>query len=138
MDPIVIFDVLAIAVLFAAVMWLSSHVAGGDRHGRRGEQPAAGAEPDSTLTQAASTVGWAEGTRGDWDRHVRPVLAREFDNVVGARRSGSRSRRETGELMFGSRLWPLVDPAGGFTSGLGAPGPGRSALAEILEKLEAA
>lgn len=134
-----IFEVLAIAVLFAAVMWLSSHVEGVDRHARHKEQPAATeVEPDSTLTQAASTVGWAEGTRSDWDRHVRPVLAREFDNIVGARRSGTRSRRETGELMFGPRLWPLVDPGGGFTSGLGAPGPGRSALGEILEKLEAA
>lgn len=134
-----IFEVLAIAVIFAAVMWLSSHVVGGARRVRHAEQPAAtGVEPDSTLTQAASTVGWAEGTRSDWDRHVRPVLAREFDNIVGARRSGSRSRRETGQLMFGPRLWPLVDPAGGFTSGLGAPGPGRSALSEILERLEAA
>jgi hypothetical protein len=135
-DPILIVDLLAVTVLLAAAMWLA-----GQAEGARRRRPDDGPEEvaaESTLTSAQVTVSWASGTRADWDRHVRPVLAREFDDVVGGRRSGASDRTATGELMFGHELWPLVDPTARFTSRLDRPGPGRAALSRILERLEAA
>lgn len=137
MGSFVIFDVLAIAALFAGVMWLSAQVSP-ERPRKSRRATVIGGEPDSTVANAEVTVSWAAGTRADWDRHVRPVLAREFDNVVGGRRSASGSQDETGKLLFGPELWPLVDPADRFTQRLDRPGPGRDALGAILEKLEAA
>lgn len=137
MGAFVIFDALAVAAVFAGAMWLSAQVPSDRAPISRRTEIAAG-EPDSTLANAEVTVSWASGTRADWDRHVRPVLAREFDNVVGGRRSGSGSQHETGKLLFGAELWPLVDPTARFTKRLDQPGPGRNALGAILEKLEAA
>lgn len=138
MDPLLIFDALAVAVLAVAAMWVSGQTAGGRRRRRRPDEPVTAPPSDSTLTSAQGTVAWADGTRLDWDRHVRPVLAREFDNVVGGRRSGAADRQATGTLMFGAELWPLVDPGSRFTQRLERPGPGRATLARILERLEAA
>lgn len=135
MDPLLIVDVLAIAALVAAAMWIAGQ-AGSGRRRKAGELGPVAA--DSALSSAKVTVGWAAGTRADWDRHVRPVLAREFDDIVGGRRSGAGDRQATGLLMFGPELWRLVDPADRFTTGLERPGPGRAALNRILEKLEAA
>jgi hypothetical protein len=133
-------EIAAIAALFAAAMWRSWRTA--RAHRRRRARPAeAPAEPDTTLAHAEVTVSWADGTRADWDRHVRPILAREFGHIVGARRSGAesaRSRRATGELMFGPELWPLVDPTSRFARRRDQPGPGRAALGRILDRLEAA
>lgn len=130
-------DVITIAALFAGVMWLSGHVRRARlRDRRRGHEVPV--EPDSVLANAEVTVSWASGTRADWDRHVRPVVAREFQNIVGGRRAGSSSLRATGELMFGPDLWPLVDPRGRFTDRRDSPGPGRKSLDAILAKLEIA
>lgn len=137
MDPLVIVDVVTIAALFAGVMWLAGSVRRSRSSDRRKSDELA-VEPDSVLANAEVTVSWSSGTRADWDRHVRPVVAREFQNIVGGRRAGSSSLRATGELMFGPDLWPLVDPAGHYTDRLGSPGPGRDALDAILAKLEAA
>ncbi|MGH3432295.1 MAG: hypothetical protein ACRDQB_05600, partial [Thermocrispum sp.] len=122
MDAVVIVDVLAAALLLAAAMWLAGHPAenppaNAARDPRAGVPPA----PDSVLAAARLTVAWASGSRADWDRHVRPVLAREFDAMTGGRRSAG-DRAVTGELLFGPELWPLVDPAGTFGTGLDLPG----------------
>lgn len=135
MDPLLIIDLLAIAGLLTAAMWIAATAGAGRR--RRLEPGSGRITHDSALANAQVTVSWAAGTRSDWDRHVRPVLAREFDDIVGGRRSAV-DRRATGELMFGPDLWPLVDPGGRFTTGLQRPGPGHEALSRILEKLEAA
>lgn len=140
MDPVVIVELVAVAVLLALGLYL---VAPPER--RRSPGSGGQVQPDEDIDLTAGTelahaevlVAWAEGTRGDWDRHVRPVLARELDHRIGGRRSGSADRSVTGRMLFGS-LWPLVDPSGRFTSKTGAPGPGRSALEAILERLEAA
>jgi hypothetical protein len=90
--------------------------------------------PDSSVDRARATSGWAAGSRTDWDRHVRPVLARELTEILRARRDPASAR--VGERMFGETLWPWVDPNQPFASDGEAPGPGRDALARILDRLE--
>lgn len=125
---------LAVLVLIGATLWLVSRAL---PHPAQPTPAADAAELDSTLAHAQVTVSWASGTRRDWDRHVRPVLARQLDDVLGPRR-GDDSRRAAGELLFGPVLWPLVDPHDAFTTRLDSPGPGRGALAAILDRLESA
>ncbi|MGH3951976.1 MAG: hypothetical protein ACRDSE_23140 [Pseudonocardiaceae bacterium] len=140
MDALVIVEFAAVGVLLAVTLRLSP------RRGPRGARRRAGrdlstageAELDSAIAHAETTANWAAGSRRDWDRHIRPLLAREFDALIGGRRSGSSLPRETGEWLFGAELWPLVDPAARFTDHLDRPGPGRRSLAAILDRLEAA
>jgi hypothetical protein len=42
----------------------------------------------------------------------------------------------TGKMLFGSELWQWVDPQNISRTGGDEPGPGREALAEILERME--
>ncbi|MPY80386.1 MAG: hypothetical protein GEV04_18390 [Actinophytocola sp.] len=125
---------IAVLVLIGATLWLVSRAL---PRAARQEPALDAADVDSTLAHAQVTVSWASGTRQDWDRHVRPVLARQLDEVLGPRR-GDDSRRVAGELLFGPMLWPLVDPHDAFTTRLDGPGPGRDALAAILDRLESA
>ncbi|GAA5103159.1 hypothetical protein [Haloechinothrix salitolerans] len=125
---------VAVLLLIGAALWLASRAV---PRIVPAEPAVDAADLDSTLAHAQVTVSWASGTRRDWDRHVRPVLARQLDEVLGPRR-GDDSRRAAGELLFGPRLWPLVDPHDAFTTRLDAPGPGRDALAAILDRLESA
>ncbi|MGH3517827.1 MAG: hypothetical protein ACRDQ7_10520 [Haloechinothrix sp.] len=142
MDTLVIVEFISVAVLIISAIRL---VARGDRSGRKRRTDRRGSEwtptegeTDSSLAHAEVVVSWAQGTRGDWDRHVRPVLAREFDNLVGSRRATTPSTRQTGRFLFGAELWRLVDPTERFTEQRSRPGPGRRALADILDRLEEA
>lgn len=87
---------------------------------------------DSALDRANATLAWVDGSRADWDRHVRPLFAGHLEAVLG----GPTTGRATGELLFGAELWRLVDPAQPFTEHLDRPGPGRRAVDEILIRLE--
>lgn len=133
MDPLVIVDLVALAALLAAAMWVAGQAGGLRRRRHPDVSPPAAA--DSALASAQATVAWAAGTRSDWDRHVRPVIAREYDDIVGGRRSAT-DRAATGELMFGPELWPLVDPGRHCPGQPDRPGPGRAALSRILERME--
>lgn len=134
MGPLVIVDLVALAVLLAAAMWVAGQAGGLLRRRRPDVTPPEAA--DSALTSAQVTVSWAAGSRSDWDRHVRPVIAREFDDIVGGRRSAT-DRDATGQLMFGPELWPLVDPSRHCPGSPDRPGPGRAALSRILDRMEA-
>jgi hypothetical protein len=89
-------------------------------------------------------VSWADGTREDWDLHLRPMLAREFSMATGIRPKQDPAAHEAaGEMVFGPKLWEWVNPDLGNTGskeqrGTQLPGPGREALAEILKRLEQA
>lgn len=126
---------VAVLVLIGSTLWVVSRAL---PRAARPTPAADAAESDSTLAHAQVAVSWASGTRRDWDRHVRPVLARQLDEVLGPRRTSEDSRRAAGELLFGPLLWPLVDPHDAFTTRLDSPGPGRQALAAILNRLESA
>jgi hypothetical protein len=88
-------------------------------------------EPDPSVDRARAIVGWAQGSRLDWDRHVRPVLARELSELLSARRGPAAN-----ESLLGADVWPWVDPHAPFSTDLDQPGPGRDGLAQVLDRLE--
>ncbi|MBJ8345907.1 hypothetical protein [Antrihabitans sp. YC2-6] len=82
-------------------------------------------------------LSWSDGTRGEWDRHLRPILAREFQMATGHKQSKDRAAfHESGKVLFGPELWPWVDPMNVSYADRSAAGPGREALEVILERLE--
>lgn len=84
-------------------------------------------------------IHWSESNRTDWDRHWRPVLARRFENATGqARRKDPAAFDATGRMLFGPELWEWVDPANVADGRAGKPGPGRTVLEDILQRLEQA
>ncbi|WP_040794210.1 hypothetical protein [Nocardia higoensis] len=79
----------------------------------------------------------ADGTRADWDRHLRPLLAKEFELSAGTRVAKNRRAMETAGLhLFGPDLWRWVDPADSEVRDQSTPAPGRAALDEILGRLQ--
>jgi hypothetical protein len=84
-------------------------------------------------SRTESTIRWADATRGDWDRHLRPRLAREF--VLATRQRDPAALQATGRIVFGENLWGWVDP-NNVAHGRGRePGPGYSTLEEILRRM---
>lgn len=79
----------------------------------------------------------SESTRADWDRHLRPMLARRFEIATGHRQAKDPvAFAATGRMLFGDELWEWVNPNNVTHTGDRQPGPGRAALEEILQKLE--
>ncbi|MEB4210154.1 hypothetical protein [Mycobacterium sp. 94-17] len=106
----------------------------------------AGVEPDADdlgdslrrwLSTTETTIRWSDSSRTDWDRHLRPMLARRYEMTTGQRQSKDPvSYHATGRMLFGTELWEWVNPNNVTRSGGHQPGPGRAALQEILQKLE--
>jgi hypothetical protein len=106
----------------------------------------AAAEPDADdlgdslrrwLSKTETTIRWSESTRADWDRHLRPMLARRYEMATGQRQSKDPTAyHATGCMLFGVELWEWVNPNNVTRSGDHQPGPGRAALQDILQKLE--
>jgi hypothetical protein len=89
------------------------------------------------MTQTETLVGRADSTRLQWDRHLRPRLAREFAAATGHRQTGDPAAfAATGRMLFGPQLWQWVDPNNVSASQADQPGPGREVLAQILQRLE--
>ncbi|BBY26685.1 hypothetical protein [Mycolicibacterium sediminis] len=89
------------------------------------------------LARTDTLVSRADSTRADWDKHLRPVLARQFELATGQRRSkDATSFHATARMVFGDELWIWVDPDAVATEGRDAPGPGREVLDELLRRLE--
>ncbi len=79
----------------------------------------------------------ADGTRADWDRYLRPLLAKEFELSSGHRNTKNRKATEVaGRLQFGPELWRWVDPANSSPRDQTTRAPGRAALDEILRRLQ--
>ncbi|WP_194817040.1 hypothetical protein [Nocardia sp. XZ_19_385] len=79
----------------------------------------------------------ADGTRADWDRHLRPLLAKEFELSAGMRVAKNRKAIEAaGKHQFGADLWRWVDPANSALRDQTTRAPGRAALDEILRRLQ--
>ncbi|WP_156688620.1 hypothetical protein [Mycobacterium sp. Marseille-P9652] len=112
----------------------------------RGAERGAEPEPDEMgdslrrwLATTESTIRWSESTRADWDRHLRPMLARRYEITTGQKQSKDRAAyHASGRMLFGNELWEWVDPNNVTRTGDRSPGPGRAALGEILRKLEQA
>lgn len=79
----------------------------------------------------------ADGTRADWDRHLRPLLAKEFELSSGQRVAKNRRAVEAAGIhQFGPELWRWVDPANSALRDQTSRAPGRAALDEILSRLQ--
>lgn len=88
-------------------------------------------------SRTETLISRAEATRTDWDRHLRPMLARQFELATGQRRTRNRAAyHATGEMLFGAELWGWVNPENVARRGADEPGPGRATLDEILQRLE--
>jgi hypothetical protein len=111
----------------------------------------AGAKPQPALTppgnealeslhrwksQTDAMIRWADAGRTEWDRHLRPKLARDF--MLATRQKETAAVAATGRMVFGDDLWPWVDPHNAHPARSDEPGPGRAALDEILRRLEQA
>ena len=89
------------------------------------------------LSQTETLIRWSESSRTDWDRHLRLRLAREFQGAIGHRHSKDPAALQaTGRMLFGEELWAWVDSENVARTGGSEPGPGRSALDDILRRLE--
>jgi hypothetical protein len=90
------------------------------------------------LSRTETLIHRSESTRADWDRHLRPMLARRFAITTGLNQAKDPAAFDaTGQMLFGPQLWAWVDPNNVAQTGAREPGPGRATLAEILERLEA-
>lgn len=85
-------------------------------------------------SRTESSIQWADSTRADWDRHLRPRLAREF--VLATRQRDPGALAATGRIVFGEDLWRWVDPSDISRTGSREPGPGYATLEEILRRME--
>lgn len=91
------------------------------------------------LSGTESTIRWSESSRTDWDRHLRPMLARRYEIATGQKQSKDPTAyHAVGRMLFGAELWEWVNPNNVTGTGDRSPGPGRAALGEILRKLEQA
>jgi hypothetical protein len=89
------------------------------------------------LARTQTLVAWSETTRSDWDKHLRPMLARQFELATGQRKlKDPRAFHATAEMVFGPELWVWVDPDNVSRTGAHEPGPGRAVLDEVLQRLE--
>jgi hypothetical protein len=92
----------------------------------------------SWLSRTETLIHRSESTRTDWDRHLRPMLARRFAITTGLNQAKDPAAFDaTGQMLFGPQLWAWVDPNNVAQTGAREPGPGRATFAEILERLEA-
>jgi hypothetical protein len=130
---------LVLAVVLAA---LRAHLG---EEGRAADSSVPDTTPDESLQRwrerTRMQLAWADGTRGDWDRHMRPMLAKDFQLALGRRFdtvdvTGAGSLDSAGRMMFGEQLWPWVNPSDIAVRDRDRPGPGREVLAEILTRLE--
>lgn len=124
---------LAVAVVLIVYrLWLDDTTVAGD-------------EVDPTPTEALDRwhartevmISWADGTRGDWNRHLRPLVAQEFQMSTGHKLSKDPvALNASGRMLFGNDLWQWVDPSVVSGPDRDEPGPGRDSLDEILRRLE--
>lgn len=91
----------------------------------------------SWLSRTQTLIHRSESTRADWDRHLRPMLARRYAMATGQKQAKDPAAFEaTGRTLFGPELWGWVNPNNVSRTGVSEPGPGRATLEVILERLE--
>ena len=89
------------------------------------------------IARTESLIRWADSSQAEWDRHLRPRLAREFMMATGQRQGRDpAAMAATGRMVFGDDLWQWVDPSNVSKANARRPAPGRDALYEILQRLE--
>ncbi|WP_102145082.1 hypothetical protein [Mycobacterium hubeiense] len=125
----------AVAMLLLGVRWFLSSADTGEPDEPKSNDPAELLQ--RWVSHTETLVSRAESTRTDWDRHLRPRLAREFASATGQRQHKDPAAFDaTGRMLFGPQLWQWVDPNNVARKGGNVPGPGREVLNEILRRLE--
>jgi len=126
---------VAVAVSLLAMRWYLARGSEGASAPPRGND--AEESLRRWLSRTETLISWSESTRSDWDRHLRPMLARQFGIATGQKQNKNPDGfRATGRMLFGDELWAWVDPENVARTNQHVPGPGRDALDEILRKLE--
>ena len=131
--------VLAVSGVAAALVLLNIR-----RFLAHGTQPAAEPDDDNLrdslrrwLATTETMIRWSDSTRTDWDRHLRPMLARRFEIATGhGQAKDPTAFHAAGRMLFGPELWEWVNPNNVSRAGGHEPGPGRVKLEEILQRLE--
>jgi hypothetical protein len=131
-------------VLVAAGVALALVLLNVRRFLEHGMQPLAELDPDDLrdslrrwLSTTETTIRWSESTRSDWDRHLRPMLARRYEMATGQRQAKDPAAfHASGNMLFGPELWEWVNPNNITRTGDRQPGPGRAVFEEILRRLE--
>jgi hypothetical protein len=134
-EAVLRFSGVALALVFTAALWLLG----------RGPTPdpvdPAAADSGSVLNRwverTETQIAWSDTTRADWDRRLRPMLARQFEFAARQPRARNPAAYEaTGRVLFGDELWAWVDPENISRTGSREKGPGRAAFTDIIERLE--
>jgi hypothetical protein len=126
---------LVVAIVLLALRWLLVREMQPDSGGATANDPTESLR--RWLTRTETLISRSESTRRDWDRHLRPMLARQFELATGHRQvKDPAAFQATGQMLFGTELWTWVDPQNVLRTGGDEPGPGRAALDEILQRLE--
>jgi hypothetical protein len=126
---------VAVACAVLAVRWYLVRESEDDGDTYRNDDAAASLR--RWLSRTETLISRSEATRMEWDRHLRPMLARQYEMATGQKRTKDREAyHATGEMLFGADLWAWVDPENVSRRGSAEPGPGRAALDEILQRLE--
>jgi hypothetical protein len=124
-----------VAIVLLALRWMLTRAVGLDTDGAQADGPAESLR--RWISRTETLISRSESTRRDWDRHLRPMLARQFELATGQRQARNPvAFQATGQLLFGAELWRWVDPQNVSRTGGDEPGPGRAALAEILQRME--
>jgi hypothetical protein len=132
---ILVFSGAAVAIGLLAVRWHLVRETEPDYDGTHTDDAAESLR--RWLSRTETLISRSNASRRDWDRHLRPMLARQFEMATGQKRLKDRAAyHATGQMLFGPDLWAWVDPENVARSGRDEPGPGRAALDEILQRLE--
>ncbi len=125
----------AAAAVLLAVRWYVLREPAASADTSRARDPAESLQ--RWLARTEILVSWADASRADWDKHLRPMLARQFELATGQRKSKDRAAfHATARMVFGDDLWVWVDPDNVAETGRTEPGPGRAVLDELLQRLE--
>jgi hypothetical protein len=131
---ILIFAGVAVAVSVLALRWHLSFETGSDEIEWADD---AATSLQRWLSRTEVLISRAEATRTEWDRHLRPMLARQFELATGQKRTKDRAAyHAAGRMLFGEELWQWVDPENVARDRRTELAPGRAALDEILQRLE--
>lgn len=122
---------LAVLLLYREKVWTAGRF--------EGEVTPETAALDRRLARIEELAKLADGSRCDWDRYLRPMLAREFTLYLGSKGLDDRvDVQELGAVYFGPDVWQWVNPAAVNVprSVHPEPGPGREMLHRIIDLLE--
>ncbi|WP_422743050.1 hypothetical protein ACN27E_16495 [Mycobacterium sp. WMMD1722] len=134
-DDVLVVSGVALVGGLIAVRWSLRAARTPGRPATESDERAAALQRWAAKTE--TMISWSESTRSDWDRRLRPMLARQFELATGQRKArNAKAFEATGRMLFGPQLWQWVDPENVSRTGAVEPGPGRSALDEILQRLE--